>query len=281
MTTYVFPGQGSQSRGMGGSLFSEFPDIITQANRILGYSIVDLCLQNPSEQLNQTQYTQPAIYVVNALQYMKKATKNHKPDYVAGHSLGEYNALLAANVIDFESGLRLVQKRGELMSKATGGGMAAIIGIKGTEVETIIEQQGLTDVSIANYNSYTQTVISGPRNAVYATQQLFEQAGASLFIPLQVSGAFHSAHMGAATQQFAHFLDNFKFNAPSIPVIANINAKPYQPDTIKSLLIQQTTHPVQWTKTVEYLLAQGECDFYEIGPGMVLSGLINRIRKGE
>jgi malonyl CoA-acyl carrier protein transacylase len=277
MTTYVFPGQGSQGRGMGGLLFSEFPDIIEQTNKILGYSIVDLCLRNPNEQLNQTQYTQPAIYVINALDYMKKVTKNRRPDYVAGHSLGEYNALLAANVFDFETGLRLVQKRGELMSQATGGSMAAVLGIKSTEVERILEQQGLTKVSVANYNSYTQTVISGPENEVHAIPSLF----GGTFIPLQVSGAFHSLHMSAAGQQFAYFLDDFKFNAPSIPVIANVNAKPYQSNEIKLHLTQQITHPVQWTKTVEYLLEKGEFDFYEVGPGTVLSGLINRIRKGE
>lgn len=277
MTTYVFPGQGSQSRGMGGLLFSEFPDIIKQANKILGYSIVDLCLRDSNQQLNQTQYTQPAIYVISALHYMKRVIKDPKPNYVAGHSLGEYNALLAANVFDFETGLRLVQKRGELMSQVTGGSMAAILGMKTTEVEKILEQQVLTKVSIANYNSYTQTVISGLKDEVHAIQSLID----GTFIPLPVSGAFHSVHMSAAAQQFGEFLDSFKFNVPSIPVIANVNAKPYQATKIKSHLIQQITHPVQWTETVKYLLERGEDNFCEIGPGTVLSGLINRIRKGE
>lgn len=277
MTTYVFPGQGSQRRGMGETLFSEFPDIVKLSDKILGYSIVDLCLSDPDGQLSQTQYTQPAIYIVNALQYMKKVTDNGKPDYVAGHSLGEYNALLVANVFNFESGLRLVQKRGELMAQANGGGMAAIIGIEAVEVERILNQFGLRNVSIANYNSYTQIVISGPKEEVHSTKSLFGSA----FIPLNVSGAFHSSYMRVAEQQFASFLNEYEFNAPSIQVIANINAAPYQADKVKSYLAQQITHPVQWTRTIEYLLEKGELDFHEVGTGAVLTGLINQIRRGK
>jgi len=281
MVVYVFPGQGSQNRGMGGVLFNEFPKIVEQANKILGYSIATLCLQDPKEQLNQTEYTQAALYVTNALHYMKKIQANSKPSYVAGHSLGEYNALLAANVFDFATGLKLVQKRGELMSQATGGAMAAIVGLKDTEVEQILAQHGLTSVNIANYNSHVQVVISGPKNDINEMQPLFEQAGASLFIPLKVSGAFHSFYMREAQQQFAQFLQAFAFKAPVIPVIANVNAKPYQVDEIQLNLAKQITYPVQWTQSIEYLLAKGEDSFYEVGSGTVLSGLINRIRKGQ
>ena len=282
MATYVFPGQGSQGVGMGGSLFSEFPDIIQNANAILGYSIEDICLRNPHGQLNHTEYTQPAIYVVSALHYMKKVkVDNQKPNYVAGHSLGEYNALLAANVFDFETGLKLVQKRGKLMSQAAGGGMAAVVGLKSTEVQKILEQQGLTNISIANFNSHTQVVISGPEQEIATTQPLFEKAGAILFMPLKVSGAFHSPYMRAARQEFVDFLQNFSFQAPTIPVISNLTAKPYDPYSIQFNLSQQITSPVQWTNTIEYLLENGESDFYEIGSGTILSGLISRIRKKE
>jgi polyketide biosynthesis malonyl-CoA-[acyl-carrier-protein] transacylase len=281
MAIYVFPGQGSQIRGMGESLFDEFPEFVELADDILGYSIAKLCLENPKELLNQTNYTQPALYVVNTLSYLKKNRENRqKPSYLAGHSLGEYCALFAANVFDFETGLRLVQKRGQLMSQTTDGGMAAVIGLKNTEVEHILEQENLKDVTIANYNTYTQVVISGPRNAIDNAQFLFEKAGASLFLPLKVSGAFHSPFMKAAQQQFIHFLEQFNFNAPNIPVIANVNAKPYQPLEIHSLLIRQITHPVYWTSTIEYLLAQKEVEFIEVGPGSVLTNLIHRIKKG-
>ena len=279
MTTYVFPGQGAQIRGMGELLFIEFPEVVMQANRILGYSINYLCSQNPNGQLDQTQFTQVAIYVVNALSYMKKIKENQKPDYVAGHSLGEYNALLAADVFDFKTGLKLVQKRSELMSQATGGGMAAILGLNSTEIEKILKQHRLVNVNIANYNSYAQTVISGLKDEVSATQNLFEQAG-STFIPLQVSGAFHSPYMETAKLQFASFLDSFHFNTPLIPVIANVNAKIYQPDTIKSWLLDQITSPVLWLQTIEYLLTKGETDFHEVGPGTILTKLITRIQKG-
>lgn len=282
MATYVFPGQGSQNIGMGGTLFSEFPDITQHADAILDYSIKDLCLRDPHKRLNQTEYTQPAIYVVNVLHYMKKIkTTDQKPNYAAGHSLGEYNALFAANVFDFETGLKLVQARGKLMSQATGGGMAAILGLKSTEIKNLLEQQGLSHISIANDNSYTQVVISGPEKDIITSQPLFEKAGANFFIPLKVSGAFHSPYMCAAEQQFSDFLQNFNFNTPSIPVIANINAHPYQSYNIRSNLAQQITAPVQWTKTIEYLLAKGESDFYELGSGVVLSGLINKIIKKE
>ncbi len=282
MTAYVFPGQGSQSRGMGELLFPLFPDLIEKANKILGYSIITLCLDNHDEKLNQTQYTQPALYVVNALTYLKKIQKAHQePDYVAGHSLGEYNALLAANVFDFETGLELVKKRGQLMSEATNGCMAAIVGLKNNHVQTILEQEHLTDISIANDNSFTQVVISGPQNAIAISQPLFEKAGATLFKPLKVSGAFHSRYMQNAKQSFRDFLKSFTFSAPTIPVIANVNARAYQYHEICYHLTQQITSPVQWTSIVRYLLEKGEKDFSEIGPGTVLTGMIRRIQNGN
>ena len=174
MTTYVFPGQGSQARGMGKDLFSAFPNEINAANQILGYPIDKLCLEDSQDQLNKTNYTQPALYVVNALSFLKKMQETGtKPDYVAGHSLGEYNALFAAGVFDFETGLRLVQKRGELMSQANGGGMAATVGLKHDNIETLLQKGNLETVSIANYNSYTQIVISGPKELQSKHRNLF------------------------------------------------------------------------------------------------------------
>ncbi|MHB1222356.1 MAG: ACP S-malonyltransferase [Gammaproteobacteria bacterium] len=278
MTTYLFPGQGSQARGMGGDLFCEFSDLTQKTSDILGYSITELCLEDPEEKLGHTNYTQPALYVVNALTYLKKADK---PTYVAGHSLGEYNALFAADVFDFETGLKLVQKRGELMSQATGGGMAAVVGMKSDDIQTLLQSKRLDNISIANYNSNMQIVISGPKADIDAAKLIFEEAGAKLFIPLKVSGAFHSSYMNDAQTIFTDFLKTFNFQAPTIPVIANITATPYEAQDIQTNLAKQITHPVRWTKTIEYLLAQGETEFVEIGPGTVLAGLVKRIQKGQ
>jgi trans-AT polyketide synthase, acyltransferase and oxidoreductase domains len=155
MTTYIFPGQGSQVKGMGADLFSAYPSHIQQADNILGYSIARLCLEDPDNQLNNTNYTQPALYIVNALSYLKKIQEDQTtPNYVAGHSLGEYSALFAAGVFDFETGLKLVQKRGELMHQATGGGMAAVIGLQNDAVDNVIKQNALSTISIANVNSH-------------------------------------------------------------------------------------------------------------------------------
>lgn len=282
MTTYVFPGQGAQVRGMGKALFAEFPDLVQSANNILNYSIETLCIEDPNEQLNKTNYTQPALYVVNALSYKKKLQDTGKtPDYVSGHSLGEYNALLAAGVFDFTTGLQLVKKRGDLMSQATGGGMAAIVGLKGDEVQAILEENNLNHITIANYNSCKQIVISGLIDAVRAAEPIFLKAGATLFIPLKVSGAFHSPYMSEAQQEFADFLNTFTFTPPTIPVIANINAKPYEANQLYANLAKHIVSPVLWTQSIEYLINQGETVFEEIGPGKVLSGLISRIQKGQ
>ncbi|MBX3709974.1 MAG: ACP S-malonyltransferase [Gammaproteobacteria bacterium] len=281
MTTYVFPGQGSQFKGMGGALFSEFQDIVSKANQILGYPVEKLCLEGPDDKLNMTQYTQPAIYVVSALSYFKKLKDSgKKPDYVAGHSLGEYNALLAAGVFDFETGLKLVQERGSLMANASGGAMAAIIGPHSGEIQTLLDKSNLSSISIANFNSFTQTVIAGLKNEIDAAKPIFESINA-MFIPLKVSGAFHSSYMKPAQQKFSDFLKGFEFKAPNAIVIANVNAEPYKIDVVMTNLANQITHPVQWTKTIKYLLDKGETIFEEVGPGSVLTGLIRRIQNGK
>lgn len=281
MVAYVFPGQGSQVTGMGKELFPLFPELVAQADALLGYSIADLCLQNPDQKLNQTQYTQPALYIVNALTYFKKQTEGIKPHYLAGHSLGEYNALLAANVFDFLTGLKLVQKRGELMSQAREGGMAAVVGLEAEKLQHTLQQQGLSTLSIANYNTYKQLVISGPRRAIEQAQAIFSQISGVVYIPLKVSGAFHSAYMTDAQRQFMQYCSQFSFASPQIPVIANVTAKPYAANDTTNLLTQQITSSVRWVDTIEYILAQGESDFQEMGPGTVLTGLIRRIRNKQ
>lgn len=282
MLVYLFPGQGSQTLGMGKTLFNDFPDYVTQADNILGYSIKTLCLEDPNQQLNQTQYTQPALYIVNALTYLKKLQENKpKPDFVAGHSLGEYNALLAANVIDFKTGLTLVKKRGELMARATGGSMAAIIGLTIDEVEQTLQQHQLSQIDIANYNSYKQVVISGLKQNIEAAEKIFKSINNVTMIPLKVSGAFHSRYMQPAQTEFNEFLKNYQFGIPTMPVIANSNAAPYHPAITQSNLANQITSTVQWTPIIRYLITQGEITFEEIGVGNVLSGLVRKIKLGE
>lgn len=283
MTVYVFPGQGSQKIGMGQALFDNYPMLIQEANSILGYDIKALCLEDSDNRLNQTQYTQPALYVVNALSYLyKRQETDSQPNYVAGHSLGEYNALFAANVFDFATGLQLVQQRGLLMSQATKGGMAAILGLTQTQVMDVLSHPKCQLINIANYNSNRQFVISGPKIDIEQSIELFEQAGASMVIPLNVSGAFHSPLMMPAATEFNQFLMQFRFSSPTIPVIANTSATPYKnEDDVIHNLAAQITNSVQWTATIDYLVEKGETEFVEVGPGAVLTGLIRRIRNQQ
>jgi malonyl CoA-acyl carrier protein transacylase len=278
MKTYLFPGQGSQHIGMGENLFDAFPDITATADAILGYSIKELCLQDPNRELGLTQYTQPALYVVNALAYRQQLKDTGElPDFVVGHSLGEYNALESAGVIGFEDGLNLVKKRGELMSTAPKGAMAAVIGISADKISGILAENGFTVIDIANYNSHTQTIISGLEADIQNAQTYFEQEQA-MFIPLNVSGAFHSRYMQPIQDEFSRFLDSFTFAAPKIPVIANIHAKPYQADQVARNLADQLTHSVRWLDSMHFLLQQGDMEFIELGPGDVLSKLIRSIK---
>jgi len=274
---FVFPGQGSQIVGMGKELFDKFGVIVKQADQVLGYSIKTLCLEDPDKKLNSTDYTQPAMYVINALTYLKSVQETGKPDFVAGHSLGEYNALFAAEVFTFATGLKLVQKRGEIMAKAKGGGMAAVIGMEADKIRRVLEESGFNTIDVANFNSPAQTVISGLKEDIVKAQAAFQNAGAKLYVPLTVSGAFHSRYMKPAQQEFEKFLDQFTFNQPKIPVIANYTAKTYEPDKIKETLANQISNPVRWVETIQYLKQQPNPEFAEIGPGKVLTKLVAQI----
>lgn len=276
----IFPGQGSQRTGMGSGLFNEYHDLVRRADAILGYSIEAVCLGDPDRDLRLTQYTQPALFVVNALSWLKAMESGQgRPDFLAGHSLGEYNALVAAGVIDFETGLRLVKKRGELMAGATDGAMAAVIGMDPAAIDGVIASGGFTRIQAANINSPDQVVISGDRHEIEAAAPLFEGQGAR-YILLEVSGAFHSALMADAGRQFARYLDSFQFSAPEIPVMSNVLARPYPQGNIRELLSRQLTHPVKWMESIRYLWGLGVEEFIEIGPGTVLSSLVKSIRKG-
>lgn len=280
MITYVFPGQGTQKKGMGEGLFDEFRELTKQADEVLGYSIQELCLNDAGGNLHQTQFTQPALYTVNAMSYLKKIIDTgQSPDFVAGHSLGEYNALFAAGAFDFKTGLELVKKRGELMNRATGGGMAAVVGLTEEQIREVLRTNGLSGIDIANLNAPTQIVISGTKADIDQAQPVFESIkGVEMFVPLRTSGAFHSRYMQEAMREFENFIENFQFLDMKIPVISNVKARPYNASALSENLVRQITHPVKWTESIRYLMGKGHMAFEEIGVGKVLTGLIARIQ---
>jgi malonyl CoA-acyl carrier protein transacylase len=283
MTALVFPGQGSQKKGMGQGLFDEvreYAAVEQQVDSIVGYSMRKLCLEDTDNLLKHTQYTQPSLYVVNALHYYKAVGEGLRPSHVAGHSLGECNALLAAGCFDFLTGLELVKKRGELMAQAKDGGMAAIIGLNTKTIAQVIADNGLSSIDVANFNSPSQTVISGPLADIQRAGPLFEKGGAKMYVPLQVSAAFHSRYVAGAAKAFEEFLAPRTFAAPKIPVIANVTGRPYplEKEAVKTMLVSLITRSVQWTQSIRYLVSQGVTAFKEIGPGNVLTRLVHQIQ---
>ena len=283
MKIYMFPGQGSQSVGMGAGLFDRFRHLTEQADAILGYSIRELCLDDPRDELGKTRYTQPALYVVNAMSYYARMEDTGAaPDAVAGHSLGEFNALLAAGCFDFETGLKLVRKRGELMGQVSGGAMAAVMNASKDEIEKRLREAGLRNVYLANYNTPSQIVISGLYDEIAQAEALFQE-GKMRYYPLATSGAFHSAFMADAMAQFKDFIQGFAFSAPAIPVIANVTARPYAAETMLETLASQIASTVRWSESIQYLLAQGlargeEAEFEELGNGDVLTRMAFTIK---
>ena len=278
MLAYIFPGQGAQVVGMGKELLNDFVTLERKASEILGYSIKSLCLDDPHKSLNNTAYTQPALFTVNALTYIKHFENTGvDPDYLAGHSLGEYNALFAAEVFDFPTALRLVQKRGELMAKARDGGMVAVVGSDLSGVVEVIKGEA-PNIDIANYNSDVQLVLSGPKDELNSIQELVESKGCR-FIPLAVSAAFHSRYMASAATEFREFLKTVEIGSPKATVIANVTAKAYplEPDAIRDLLAAQITSSVRWTDTVRLIRQADVVEFVEMGPGKVLTGLLKNI----
>ncbi|MGP3972004.1 ACP S-malonyltransferase [Streptomyces sp. 6N223] len=280
MVAHLFPGQGSQQLGMGKELFDDFKELTDLADEILGYSVRTLCLDDPDERLNFTRYTQPALYVVNALSHYRLLEDGgRRPDYVAGHSLGEYNALLAADVFDFATGLKLVKKRGELMGQAKGGGMAAVLGKTEKEIRDILRDGGLDTIDIANLNAPTQTVISGLRADIEEARAAFETAKVLKYAILTVSGAFHSRYMADAQREFAAYVDAFELKPPAIPVIANVTARPYREGEIRQTLVAQIGSAVKWSESIRYLMGKGEEEILQVGPGRVLVSLLRSIKR--
>jgi malonyl CoA-acyl carrier protein transacylase len=268
---------------MGGALFDQFPQLTREADDILGYSVKELCLEDPRSELNETQFTQPALYVVNALTYFERIRQaGSVPDYLAGHSVGEFNALLAAECFDFATGLQLVRKRGELMSQAGGGAMAAILNATQGEIEALLADGGLTNIDLANYNTPSQIVISGAADEIGKAQFLFK--GKMLYYPLNTSGAFHSRFMRAAQDEFHGCLKGFELSDPKRPVISNVTARPYERGEILDNLSRQISSTVRWCEGIQYLLGlatngSGAMQFEEIGHGDVLTKLVHTIKQ--
>jgi trans-AT polyketide synthase/acyltransferase/oxidoreductase domain-containing protein len=278
MKVYGFPGQGSQQRGMGQGLFEKFPEQTAIADRVLGYSIEELCISDPKRQLGRTEFTQPALYVVDALSYLDRVARDPVPaDYLIGHSLGEYVALFAAGAFDLETGLRLVQRRGELMAAAGGGGMAAVLGTDEATITRVLAESGLDGLDLANHNSVDQFVLSGPSEQIDAACIAFQAAGARA-VRLNVSAPFHSRYMRGTAEKFAAFLEGFPLRPPTVPVLANFDAQPYAPDALERTLTAQIASPVLWTESVRRLMGHGDFEFVELGPGQVLTKLVARIR---
>ncbi|PJN02053.1 [acyl-carrier-protein] S-malonyltransferase [Streptomyces sp. CB01201] len=271
MRAWVFGGQGTQRKGMGEDLFARFPEHTATADRVLGESVAELCLRDPEGRLGRTRWTQPALFVVNALAQFAAREEGPAPDVLAGHSLGEYNALVAADCFDFETGLRLVKRRGELMAQADGGGMLAVLGLTIARVEALLRSTGVTDVDLANYNTATQVIVSGSAASIATVRTAVRAREGARCIPLATSGAFHSRHMAAAATEFAAFLAGMEFREPRIPVIANATARPYPPSGVARLLVDQITSRVRWHETMLHLIEQGVGELREFGPQHVLT----------
>ncbi len=282
-TAYIFPGQGSQYVGMGKDFFEHDPEsraLFRHADEILGFGLSALCFDGPEEELRQTRNTQPAIFLQSMVALRKMTGRN--PDMVAGHSLGEYSALVAAGALSFEDGLTLVRLRGELMQKAGDeqrGTMAAIVGLLPDAVEAICaEASSAGIVQPANFNSPGQIVISGSVEGVRKGMELAKARGAKLVKELVVSGAFHSPLMASARDGLKKKLDETPLHDAVIPVYTNVTAEPVtKAEDIRDMLNRQLTHPVRWEESIIHMVRDGADSFIEIGPGKVLQGLVKRI----
>lgn len=280
---YVFPGQGAQFPGMGKDLYesnSRVNEMFNRANEILGFRITDIMFEGSTEELTQTKVTQPAIFLHSVA--VAASVGDFAPDMVAGHSLGEFSALVANKTMSFEDGLKLVSIRAKAMQKACEiekSTMAAIIGLEDEIVEDVCK--GIDDIVVAaNYNCPGQLVISGSISGIDKACEKLKEAGARRALPLSVGGAFHSPFMEPARQELAEGIKNTKFSDPICPIYQNVSASPSSKiEVIKENLIAQLTSPVRWTQSVQRMVEDGATDFIECGPGKVLQGLVKKIHR--
>ncbi|RXV64354.1 [acyl-carrier-protein] S-malonyltransferase [Burkholderia stabilis] len=284
MKALLFPGQGAQAAGMGEGLFERYPEIVETADDVMGLSVERLCINDPDGLLADTRYAQPAIFVVNALHLAAWRDAHEDADvWLAGHSLGEYSALLAAGALDFRTGLEIVKRRGELFASVNGGAMAAIVGVTAAKLRRRLRAAGLDDVDLANFNSAGQIVIAGPAASVDAAARMLDACGDVTVHALKVSGAFHSRCMTPLKPAFEAFIARFSLTLPARPVVSNVTARPYQPPgTPADYLVEQLDQPVRWLDSVRYMLRSGVDEWVELGPGrQILTRLVETIRREQ
>ncbi|WDZ82631.1 ACP S-malonyltransferase [Micromonospora cathayae] len=277
MHCLLFPGQGVQRRGMGAELFARYPEQTALADAVLGYSIEELCVRDPHRRLRDTRYAQPAVFFVNALLGADRLAEF--PDryrYLAGHSLGEYNALHAAGVLDLADALRLVRRRAELMAEVTGGGMSAVQGVPEAFVRRAITETGLGRVYVANLNADTQTTIAGDRTEVAVAGKAIAVLPGARVVPINVSGPFHTPLMAPAEREFRAVLADQTFAPAGTPVVSSVTGELFDVDRAADLLARQLSAPVEWVRAVGTLRAAGVTGFDEVN-GQTLSALVNRI----
>ena len=280
MRCLMFPGQGVQRPGMGADLFDLFPQEVEAADAVLGYSIRELCLEDPEGRLGETRYAQPAVFFVNALDARRRLAQEG-PDTepvacYAGHSLGEYNALVAAGCLDLMDALRLVRARAEAMAAVRGGSMSAVAGLGADEVASALRTSGVRNVYVANRNSDRQTVIAGGRDELAGAVGVLREAGVRAVVPLPVSGPFHTPLMAPAARAFLPALRDQDFQSPAVPVVSGVTAAKFDPARAAALLAAQITAPVEWVRTVHALRAAGVTRFDEAN-GSTLTSLLSAI----